>query len=151
LLPPKKYCDITGLPAKYTDPKTRLNYRGLEVWDVIRSLVSFRPVRGSAVMVSLQNKCAAVVGRRKMLPTPLAMLKVIIQCCQDVGFSTRAGQDCTVVNGSKTAADTPELSLFALLSIRLAFACVSPVLGNHQGPGYDQAYLAIRKANHTIV
>jgi len=38
LLPPKKYCDITGLPARYTDPKTKLHYRGLEVWDVIRSL-----------------------------------------------------------------------------------------------------------------
>ena len=25
-LPPKKYCDVTGLPAKYTDPKTRLHY-----------------------------------------------------------------------------------------------------------------------------
>lgn len=38
LFPPKKYCDITGLPAMYTDPKTRLHYRGLEVWGVIRSL-----------------------------------------------------------------------------------------------------------------
>jgi INO80 complex subunit C len=41
LLPAKKYCDITGLPAKYTDPKTRLHFRGLEVLDVIRGMVSF--------------------------------------------------------------------------------------------------------------
>lgn len=40
LLPAKKYCDITGLPAKYTDPKTRLHFRGLEVLDVIRGMVS---------------------------------------------------------------------------------------------------------------
>lgn len=40
LLPAKKYCDITGLPAKYTDPKTKLHYRGLDVLDVIRGLVS---------------------------------------------------------------------------------------------------------------
>ena len=26
LLPAKKYCDLTGLEAKYTDPKTRLRY-----------------------------------------------------------------------------------------------------------------------------
>ena len=26
LLPAKKYCDLTGLDAKYTDPKTRLRY-----------------------------------------------------------------------------------------------------------------------------
>ncbi|WVN88317.1 uncharacterized protein L203_103522 [Cryptococcus depauperatus CBS 7841] len=38
LLPAKKYCDITGLYAKYTDPKTKLRYKGLEVWHVVRSL-----------------------------------------------------------------------------------------------------------------
>jgi INO80 complex subunit C len=39
LLPPKKYCDITGLHAAYTDPRTKLRYKGLEVWQVVRSLV----------------------------------------------------------------------------------------------------------------
>jgi INO80 complex subunit C len=34
----KKYCDITGLPAAYTDPKTRLNYANKEVFKVIRNL-----------------------------------------------------------------------------------------------------------------
>lgn len=34
----KHYCDITGLPAPYTDPKTRLRYHNKEVFGVIRSL-----------------------------------------------------------------------------------------------------------------
>jgi INO80 complex subunit C len=35
---PKHYCDITGLPAPYTDPKTRLRYHDKEVFGVIRGL-----------------------------------------------------------------------------------------------------------------
>lgn len=34
----KHYCDITGLPAKYTDPKTKLRYHNLEVFGVVRAL-----------------------------------------------------------------------------------------------------------------
>lgn len=34
----RHYCDITGLPAPYTDPKTRLRYHNGEVFGVIRSL-----------------------------------------------------------------------------------------------------------------
>lgn len=34
----RHYCDITGLPAPYTDPKTRLRYHDKEVFGVIRSL-----------------------------------------------------------------------------------------------------------------
>ncbi|KAM5434682.1 chromatin-remodeling complex subunit ies6 [Microsporum ferrugineum] len=34
----KRYCDLTGLPAPYTDPKTRLRYHNKEVFGVIRSL-----------------------------------------------------------------------------------------------------------------
>ena len=34
----KRYCDITGLPAPYTDPKTRLRYHNKEVFDVVRHL-----------------------------------------------------------------------------------------------------------------
>ena len=40
LLPIKKYCDITGLHANYTDPRTKLRYKGLDVWHVVRGLVS---------------------------------------------------------------------------------------------------------------
>lgn len=46
LLPAKKYCDITGLPASYTDPRTKLRYKGLDVWHVVRGLVRLiRPSR----------------------------------------------------------------------------------------------------------
>ncbi|KAI5288570.1 hypothetical protein KEM54_005110 [Ascosphaera aggregata] len=34
----KLYCDITGLPAQYTDPKTRLRYHDKEIFAVVRSL-----------------------------------------------------------------------------------------------------------------
>lgn len=33
-----RYCDITGLPAPYTDPKSRLRYHNKEVFDVVRHL-----------------------------------------------------------------------------------------------------------------
>lgn len=33
----KHYCDITGLPSKYTDPKTKLRYHNSEVFGVIRT------------------------------------------------------------------------------------------------------------------
>jgi len=38
LLPQKKYCDITGLEAKYTDPKSKLRYHNAEVYAVIQTL-----------------------------------------------------------------------------------------------------------------
>ncbi|CEL02214.1 Putative Chromatin-remodeling complex subunit Ies6 [Aspergillus calidoustus] len=34
----RPYCDITGLPAPYTDPKTRLRYYDKEVFGVVRTL-----------------------------------------------------------------------------------------------------------------
>ncbi|KAL8917719.1 MAG: hypothetical protein Q9208_007771 [Pyrenodesmia sp. 3 TL-2023] len=34
----KHYCDVTGLPAPYTDPKTRLRYCNKEVFEVVRGL-----------------------------------------------------------------------------------------------------------------
>ena len=34
----KHYCDLTGLPAPYTDPKTRLRYHDKEVFGIIRIL-----------------------------------------------------------------------------------------------------------------
>eukprot|EP00741_Cyanophora_paradoxa_P008008 tig00001234_g7747.t1 len=36
--PPKKYCDLTGLPARYTDPKTKLRYHSAAEFATIRSL-----------------------------------------------------------------------------------------------------------------
>lgn len=34
----RRYCDVTGLPAPYTDPKTRLRYHDKEVFGVIRTM-----------------------------------------------------------------------------------------------------------------
>lgn len=38
LKPAKKYSDITGFEAKYTDPETKLHYCNAEEFDIIRSL-----------------------------------------------------------------------------------------------------------------
>ncbi|KAK8192754.1 chromatin-remodeling complex subunit ies6 [Zalaria obscura] len=38
LKPKQRYCDITGLPAKYTDPKTGLRYCNKEVYAIIKTL-----------------------------------------------------------------------------------------------------------------
>lgn len=42
LKPKKKYCDITGLPARYKDPKTGLFYYNAEVYQVVRGLGSWQ-------------------------------------------------------------------------------------------------------------
>ncbi|KAF1983696.1 hypothetical protein K402DRAFT_396445, partial [Aulographum hederae CBS 113979] len=34
----RRYCDVTGLPAPYTDPKTRLRYHNAEVFGMIRTM-----------------------------------------------------------------------------------------------------------------
>ncbi|KAK9771273.1 putative Vps72/YL1 C-terminal domain-containing protein [Seiridium cardinale] len=34
----KRYCDVTGLPAPYLDPKSRLRYHNKEVFGFVRSL-----------------------------------------------------------------------------------------------------------------
>ncbi|RMZ77491.1 hypothetical protein DV738_g4447, partial [Chaetothyriales sp. CBS 135597] len=34
----KQYCDITGLPSRYTDPKTKLRYYDKEIFQVVRTL-----------------------------------------------------------------------------------------------------------------
>ena len=52
----KPYCDITGLPAPYTDPKTRLRYHNREVFGVIRTLPSgvaeqYLAARGAQVIL----------------------------------------------------------------------------------------------------
>jgi len=43
--PPKKYCDLTGLPAKYTDPVTKLRYADAVVYERVR-LLSPEAVQG---------------------------------------------------------------------------------------------------------
>ncbi|KAJ5241688.1 uncharacterized protein N7469_000015 [Penicillium citrinum] len=39
----RHYCDLTGLPAPYTDPKTRLRYHDKEIFGVIRHLAQGVP------------------------------------------------------------------------------------------------------------
>lgn len=39
----KHYCDITGLPSRYTDPKTKLRYHNQEIFGVIRTLAQGVP------------------------------------------------------------------------------------------------------------
>jgi INO80 complex subunit C len=52
----KHYCDITGLPSRYTDPKTRLRYHDKEVFGVVRTLPqgvaeNYLAVRGAHVIL----------------------------------------------------------------------------------------------------
>ena len=54
LKPAKKYCDITGLEAKYTDPKTRLRYHSKAEYAVICALspaevANLLKIRGASV------------------------------------------------------------------------------------------------------
>eukprot|EP00835_Amoeboradix_gromovi_P003825 NODE_268_length_12243_cov_0.338109.p7 type:complete len:105 gc:universal NODE_268_length_12243_cov_0.338109:766-1080(+) len=39
--PNRKYCDITGLEAQYTDPKTGLRFHNQEVYAYIRGISQF--------------------------------------------------------------------------------------------------------------
>jgi len=39
----KHYCDITGLPSRYTDPKTKLRYHNQEIFGVIRTISQGTP------------------------------------------------------------------------------------------------------------
>lgn len=34
----RRYCDVTGLPAPYTDPKTRLRYHNIEVYAMLQTM-----------------------------------------------------------------------------------------------------------------
>ncbi|EWC44754.1 hypothetical protein DRE_06532 [Drechslerella stenobrocha 248] len=56
LHPAGHWCDLTGLPASYTDPKTKLRYANKEVYGVIRGLGQgvadqYLAVRGANVVL----------------------------------------------------------------------------------------------------
>lgn len=40
--PAKKYCDFTGLPAKYTDPQTKLRFSGPDAFATVRGMNEHR-------------------------------------------------------------------------------------------------------------
>jgi INO80 complex subunit C len=54
--PKRKYCDITGLPAKYTEPTTGLHYYNKELYPVVRGLSTsqvqeYKAARGAATVL----------------------------------------------------------------------------------------------------
>ena len=54
--PKRKYCDITGLPAKYTEPTTGLHYYNKELYPVVRALSTsqvqeYKAARGAATVL----------------------------------------------------------------------------------------------------
>lgn len=71
----KRYCDVTGLPALYTDPKTRLRYHNKEVFDLVRTfpqgvVENYLEVRGAHVVLkwtfemrqSFTSRCGSTLG-----------------------------------------------------------------------------------------
>ncbi|KAJ1733519.1 Co-chaperone [Coemansia biformis] len=56
LVPQKKYCDITGLPAPYTDPKTSVRYHSAEVYRILRLL----PPGSEQQYLALRNASVAL-------------------------------------------------------------------------------------------
>ncbi|SCV71812.1 BQ2448_4506 [Microbotryum intermedium] len=57
VLPAKKYCDVTGLEAKYVDPASTLRYHNPEVYEVIKT---FQP---GVIQSYLANRGQGVVLR----------------------------------------------------------------------------------------
>ncbi|KAJ5979712.1 hypothetical protein N7481_007010 [Penicillium waksmanii] len=56
----RHYCDLTGLPGPYTDPKTRLRYHDKELFRVIRSLAqgvpeSYLEARGGSYGIEIDG------------------------------------------------------------------------------------------------
>ncbi|SGY22668.1 BQ5605_C019g08839 [Microbotryum silenes-dioicae] len=56
VLPAKKYCDVTGLEAKYVDPASTLHYHNPEVYEVIKTfqpgvIQSYLANRGQGVIL----------------------------------------------------------------------------------------------------
>lgn len=54
--PQNKYCDITGLPAKYVDPQTNLRYHSSSVFQYIKilpadSVQSYLSLRNAGVIL----------------------------------------------------------------------------------------------------
>ena len=54
--PKREYCDITGLPAKYTEPTTGLHYYNKELYPIVRGLSTsqvqeYKAARGQATVL----------------------------------------------------------------------------------------------------
>ncbi|KAK5680544.1 chromatin-remodeling complex subunit ies6 [Elasticomyces elasticus] len=64
---PQKYCDITGLPCKYTDPKTGMYYYNAEMYKRIQSLTTaqvqeFLEIRKANTVLNGSTKQSATRG-----------------------------------------------------------------------------------------
>ncbi|KAI9179783.1 chromatin-remodeling complex subunit ies6 [Blastocladiella emersonii ATCC 22665] len=57
----RKYCDITGLPAPYTDPATGLHYYNAEVYQHIKAL----PSNAVQSCLTLRTRCIATAVARR--------------------------------------------------------------------------------------
>jgi len=56
LRPPKKYCDVTGLEAPYTDPKSRLRYHNADIYELLKGFSSgaeqeYLSLRGQGMII----------------------------------------------------------------------------------------------------
>ncbi|ORY81749.1 hypothetical protein BCR35DRAFT_265619, partial [Leucosporidium creatinivorum] len=56
VVPQKKWCDVTGLEAPYTDPKSTLRYHNAEVYEVLKTfqpavIQTYLAVRGQGVVL----------------------------------------------------------------------------------------------------
>lgn len=56
LKPAKKYCDVTGLEAPYTDPKSRLRYHNADIYELLKTFSSgaeqeYLSLRGQGTMI----------------------------------------------------------------------------------------------------
>ncbi|KAJ1850473.1 hypothetical protein LPJ57_008117, partial [Coemansia sp. RSA 486] len=80
LLPQKKYCDLTGLPAKYTDPKTNVRYHSAEVYQLVKTLQpgseqQYLALRNATTMHSVSAfravSRAATAGRMRTSVAPM--------------------------------------------------------------------------------
>ncbi|KAK5701107.1 chromatin-remodeling complex subunit ies6 [Elasticomyces elasticus] len=66
---PQKYCDITGLPCKYTDPKTGMYYYNAEMYKRIQSLTTaqvqeYLEIRKANTVLNGGGKRSATHGAR---------------------------------------------------------------------------------------
>jgi len=54
--PSKKYCDLTGFMAPYTDPRTKLRFCNAEVYQFIHSYLTSEDVEKFLVLRNAQPK-----------------------------------------------------------------------------------------------
>ncbi|BGP40110.1 chromatin-remodeling complex subunit ies6 [Rhodotorula kratochvilovae] len=89
LMPQKRYCDVTGLDAKYTDPKSTLRYHNPEVYDVLRTfqpavIQAYLAVRGQGVVLR-----PSPIGEDQTWSHPQYIMRRILQLFMDSKLSKK--------------------------------------------------------------